>query len=204
VRTVDTKGQPCPAPIIATKKALREAKDGETIVVLTDSRTSLNNLTRFLKDNKAQFSIEESNGVWTLTITGKYESTGITDAEAYCAVDIPHFSKSNLVIAFTSDKMGEGNDELGRLLMANFVKAIKDLDELPSKMVFYNKGVELGKDDSPVIEHLRELERMGVELFLCATCAKFYSLEEKIHIGQLSNMFEIVQIMASAGNVIKP
>jgi TusA-related sulfurtransferase len=129
VRTVDTKGQPCPVPIIATKKALREAKDGETIVVLTDSRTSLNNLTRFLKDNKAQFSIEESNGVWTLTITGKYESTGITDAEAYCAVDIPHFSKSNLVIAFTSDKMGEGNDELGRLLMANFVKAIKDLDE---------------------------------------------------------------------------
>jgi selenium metabolism protein YedF len=204
MHTVDTKGQPCPAPIIATKKALREAKDGETIMVLTDSRTSLNNLTRFLKDNKAQFSVDEAGGVWTLTITGKSGDIALTDAETYCAVDIPHFSQGDFVIAFTSDKMGEGNDDLGRLLMANFVKAIKDLDELPAKMVFYNKGVELGKDDSPVIEHLRELERMGVQLFLCATCAKFYSLDEKIHIGQLSNMFEIVQIMASSGNVIKP
>jgi selenium metabolism protein YedF len=204
MQTVDTKGQACPAPIIATRKALREAHDGETIVVLTDNQTSLTNLTRFLKDNKVRFLVDGANGDWTITITGKDNDVEMTDAEAYCAVDIPHFSMGDFVIAFTSDKMGEGSEELGHLLLTNFIKAVKDLDELPSKMVFYNKGVELGKDDSPVIDLLRELEKMGVKLYLCATCAKYYSIEEKISIGSLSNMFEIVQIMASAGNVIKP
>jgi selenium metabolism protein YedF len=100
--------------------------------------------------------------------------------------------------------MGTGDDELGTLLMVNFIKAIKDLDHLPSKILFYNKGVLLGKDDSPVFEHLREIEKMGVGLLLCATCVSFYSLTEKIHIGTLSNMFEIAQAMASESNVVKP
>lgn len=204
MHTVDTKGLACPAPIIATKRALREAGEGETIVVLTDNQTSLNNLTRFLKDNKARFSVEGTNSEWTVTITGRNSDVELTDAEEYCAVDIPHFSMGDFVIAFTSDKMGEGTEELGRLLMVNFIKAIKDLDKLPSKMVFYNKGVELGRNDSPVVEHLRDLEQMGVKLYFCATCTKYYSLEEKISLGTLSNMYEIVQIMASSGNVVKP
>jgi hypothetical protein len=75
---------------------------------------------------------------------------------------------------------------------------------LPKKMVFYNNGVKLGAIGSPVFEHLREIEKMGVGLLLCATCAKYYSLEEKIKVGSLSNMYEIAQVMASAGNVLKP
>jgi len=55
----------------------------------------------------------------------------------------------DFVIAFTSDKMGDGDEELGHLLMGNFIKAIKDLDVLPRKMVFYNKGVTLGAVESP-------------------------------------------------------
>jgi selenium metabolism protein YedF len=100
--------------------------------------------------------------------------------------------------------MGEGEEELGRLLMTNFIKAIKDLDVLPGKMIFYNNGVKLGSLDSPVYENLNEIEKMGVGMLFCATCAKYYSLEEKIKVGTLSNMFEIAQVMASAGNIIKP
>ena len=100
--------------------------------------------------------------------------------------------------------MAVSDDELGLLLMTNFIKAIKDLDVLPGKMVFYNKGVTLGSDDSPVLELLKELEKMGVGLLLCGTCVKYYSIEEKVNVGTLSNMFEITQIMASSGNVVKP
>ncbi len=39
--------------------------------------------------------------------------------------------------------MGDGNDQLGNLLMTNFIKALKDLERLPQKMVFYNNGVKL-------------------------------------------------------------
>jgi hypothetical protein len=71
-------------------------------------------------------------------------------------------------------------------------------------MIFYNNGVKLGSIDSPVYENLKDLERMGVGMLFCATCTKYYSLEEKIKIGTLSNMFEITQAMASAGNILKP
>ena len=72
--------------------------------------------------------------------------------------------------------MGEGDDDLGQLLMSNFIKAIKDLDKLPQKMVFYNKGVTLATKTSPLIDHLTDLEKMGVELLLCATCVNHYAI----------------------------
>lgn len=204
MKIVDTKGQLCPAPLIATKRALKETEEGESFKVLTDNKTSFDNLTRFLKDNNTGFSVEEKEGIWTLIVTRKGGKFVQSAAEDYCSQAIPHFSRGEFIIAFSSDKMGDGDDELGRLLMANFIKAIRDLDILPDKMVFYNKGVSLGSSESTVIEHLQEIEKMGVDLFLCATCVKHYSLEEKITIGTMSNMFEIAQLMASASNIIKP
>jgi len=100
--------------------------------------------------------------------------------------------------------MGEGDEELGQLLMNNFIKALKDLDRLPRKMVFYNKGVILVTNNSPHIDHLRDLEKMGVELLLCATCVSHYSLADSIGAGTLSNMYTIAEVMTSAGNIIRP
>ena len=105
---------------------------------------------------------------------------------------------------FSSDKMGEGDENLGCLLMRNFILAIKELDLLPAKMVFYNSGVQLVSDKSPVLNHLQELEKMGVTLLFCETFARHYSIVDKISAGILSNMFEIAQTMSSAGNIIKP
>jgi len=204
MKIIDTSGQQCPAPLIATKHALKDDKTGNSFQVVTDNQTSFNNICRFLKDNDTGFISEESNGRWTITIIKKSSDQDSLSPEEYCTTTIPHFSQGNFIVAFTSDKMGDGDEELGHLLMINFIKAIKDLDSLPAKMVFYNKGVILAVEDSPVIDHLKEIEKMGVKLFLCATCAKHYSLEEKIKIGTLSNMFEIAQVMASAGNVVKP
>jgi selenium metabolism protein YedF len=204
MQIVDTKGQQCPAPLIATKRALKEAHIGESFQIITDNQTSFNNISRFLKDNKTEFSSGESNGVWTLTITKKTSEPVTTIPEEYCATEMPHFTRGDFVIAFHSDKMGDGDEELGHLLIGNFVKAIKDLDVLPRKIVFYNRGVILGVDDSHVIDNLREIEKMGVTMLFCATCVEYYSLEEKIKIGTLSNMFEIAQIMTSASSVVKP
>jgi selenium metabolism protein YedF len=204
MRIIDTIGQQCPAPVIATKRALKESASGDSFEVVTDNKTALDNISRFLKDNKTAYSVTENSGVWTITVTKGNQSVTLTKAEVYCTPEIPHFSHGNFIIVFTSDKMGEGTEELGKLLIANFIKAIKDLDMLPGKMVFYNNGVKLGSIESPVYETHKDLESMGVGMLFCATCSKYYSLEEKIKIGTLSNMFEIAQVMASAGNIIKP
>lgn len=201
---VDTSGQLCPAPLIATKRALRETADGESFQVITDNRNSFSNISRFLRDNLTAFSFTESDGIWTLTVK-KTDSIGeITDPSEYCTTDIPHFSKGSHIVVFSSDKMGDGDDNLGSLLMRNFILAIKELDLLPDKMVFYNSGVHLVSDQSPVTGHLKELEKMGVTLLVCETCAKHYSIADDISTGVLSNMFEIAQAMASSGNIIRP
>jgi len=204
MQIIDTTGQQCPAPLIAVRHALKGARAGDSFKIITDNQTVFNNISRFLKDNKTEFSSEESNDILTLTITKR--TTEFSDAEAkeYYTTEIPHFSKGDFIIAFTSDKMGDGDEELGQLLMINFVKAIKELDVLPRNMVFYNKGVTLGSEDSPVIDHFKELEKMGVHFLFCETCAKYYLLEQNIKIGTLSNMFEITQVMSSAGNIVRP
>jgi selenium metabolism protein YedF len=204
MKIVDTKGQLCPAPLIAAKRALRETVPGESFVLITDNQTSFDNLSRFLKDNNADFQASETGGVWTLTITRLSDEVSVARVEDYCTPAITHFEKGNYIIAVTSDKMGEGDEDLGHLLMSNFIKALKDLDRLPRKMVFYNRGVTLVSDNSPVIEHLRDLEKMGVEMLICATCVHHYSIETKLAAGILSNMYTIAEVMASSGNVIKP
>jgi selenium metabolism protein YedF len=204
MRIVDTKGQKCPAPLIATKRALKKTSEGEKFIVLTDNQTSFNNLSRFLKDNKVDFKVNAEGGIWTFSVTKTKNDELQVKAEDYCSVPVAHFEKGNFIVVFTSDKMGEGDDELGHLLINNFIKAIKDLDKLPQKLVFYNKGVTLMIKSSPVIEHLIDLERMGVELLLCATCVNHYSLEASIETGTLSNMYTIAEVMASAGHIIRP
>jgi selenium metabolism protein YedF len=204
MRIVDTKGQICPAPLIAAKKALKETGEGESFIVLTDNLTSLDNLSRFLKDNGAGFKVSESGGVWTMIITKTSSEVVHSDTEEYCNSEISHFKKGNFIIAVSSDKMGEGDEELGHLLMTNFIKALKDLDELPQKMVFYNYGVKLAVASSPAVEHLRDLEKMGVELMLCGTCVNHYSIESALGAGAVSNMYSIAEAMTAADKVVRP
>jgi selenium metabolism protein YedF len=204
MRIVDTKGQLCPAPLIATRRALKEIADGESFLLITDNQTSLNNISRFLTDNNTAFRVTGSDGVWTLTITKGGGDVSLARAEDYCTDSIAHFNKGDFIIVITSDKMGEGDIELGQLLMTNFIKAIKDLEKLPRKIVFYNKGVTLVTKNSPLISHLTDLEKMGVELLLCATCVSHYEISDLVGAGILSNMYTIAEVMASAGNIVRP
>jgi selenium metabolism protein YedF len=204
MRIVDTKGQLCPAPLIAAKRALKETAEGESFIVLTDNKTSFYNLSRFLKDNKAEIQVSETAGVWTLTIKKTSFDIIQSNEEEYCAPEIAHFEKGDYVVVISSDKMGEGDEQLGLLLMNTFINALRDLEELPQKLLFYNSGVMLVTNNSPVIETLRDLEKMGVEIMTCGTCVNHYSLASVIGAGTISNMYTIAGIMASTGKVLKP
>jgi selenium metabolism protein YedF len=204
MRVVDTKGQLCPAPLIAAKRALKETAEDESFIVLTDNKTSFDNLKRFLKDNKTEFQVSVTGGVWALTIKKTTGELIKPNVEEYCAPVVTHFEKGSYVVVISSDKMGEGDEQLGLLLMTTFINAIKDLDELPQKLLFYNNGVKLVTNNSPVIETLRDLEKMGVELMLCGTCVNHYSLGSVVGAGIISNMYTMAGIMASSDKVLKP
>jgi TusA-related sulfurtransferase len=85
MRVVDTKGQQCPAPLIATRKALKESKSGESFKVLTASKNAFENISRFLKDNGMHFEIEENEGEWSIIITKSTAFDQDKKAEDYCS-----------------------------------------------------------------------------------------------------------------------
>lgn len=204
MRTVDTRGQLCPAPLIAAKRTLREVRDGETFKILTDNKTSYSNLMRFLRDNKAGVLSEAHGEEWTITVSKNKTEASDLRPEDYCSPEITHFEKGDFTVVISSDKMGEGDDELGHLLIGNFIKALKDLDKLPGKIILYNKGVTLAATGNMHVEHLRDLEKMGVDIILCSTCVNYYKLEGRMGAGTVSDMFTIAGLMASASKIIKP
>ena len=107
-------------------------------------------------------------------------------------------------MVLSSDKMGEGEEKLGKILIKGFVYALTQLEQLPSAVLFYNSGAFLSCEDSPVLEDLKLLEEEGVEICTCGTCLDFYGLKEKLAVGNVVNMYQIVQTQVQADLILKP
>ena len=71
-------------------------------------------------------------------------------------------------------------------------------------MIFINSGVKLVASDSEYLNILKDIEGLGIEIIACGTCLDYYHLKEKIGVGRVSNMFEIVTSFNEATNVIRP
>ena len=48
------------------------------------------------------------------------------------------------------------------------------------------------------------MEAQGVKILTCGTCLDFYGLKEKLTVGGVTNMYEIVEIMENASSIIRP
>jgi len=102
------------------------------------------------------------------------------------------------LVVINNDKMGQGDEELGTRLMANFLSKLIDAQLKPKMIVLYNSGVKLAAKGSPVLESLHPLENLGVEIICCGTCVNFYGLADQIEAGGVTNMPEIVKVLTEA------
>ena len=64
--------------------------------------------------------------------------------------------------------------------------------------------MKLSTEGSPVLEDLKNLAAQGVEVISCGTCLNFYQLSEKLAVGEVSNMYDIVEHLRKADVVVKP
>ena len=122
----------------------------------------------------------------------------------YECVDCIPDARSNKVVVISSDKMGEGDEALGTLLMKGFVFALTQQDELPKTILFYNGGAKLTCENAPTLEDIKSLEAQGVEILTCGTCLNHYGLAEKLQVGGVTNMYVIAEKMLQASLIIKP
>jgi len=206
MKKVDTKGLKCPEPLIMTKKVLKDVSPGESFIVITDNETSLANLKRFLADNRTEFSVKSEGKVHTLTVKKSLDEVSLTEPAEYCEVDIADNPARNsaYIVVFSSEKMGEGNDDLGLILTKSFITTLLESELKPAYMLFYNSGVKLATEGSIVEEGLAKLEKSGVKLLLCGTCVNFFNLKKEIRIGIISNMYEMSEVMFGSYKIIKP
>lgn len=169
--------------------------------VEVDNQTAFQNILTYLKDQSLVPSGSETDGIFHITVVNQpVEAAAKEDS---CSID-PGICSSSYVIALSSDKMGEGDPQLGTILMKGFLNALIEQPVLPTHLLFYNSGVKLTTQDSGVIDSLKALEESGVEILICGTCVDFYEVRTLLAVGRISNMFTLTETMAKAGNVIKP
>lgn len=100
--------------------------------------------------------------------------------------------------------MGEGSEELGRILIKGFLFALTQQEHLPSTVLFYNGGAKLTTEGSASLEDLKTLEANGVEILTCGTCLDYYGLKDKLAVGGVTNMYVIVEKQMQADLVLRP
>jgi len=109
---------------------------------------------------------------------------------------------SDTVILITRNGMGDAEPALQQKLITTYFKLLDENNILPAIICFYTDGVKLAVEGSPVIDSLKSLEAKGVRLVLCATCLGFYNLTDKVQVGIVGGMTDIIEAQRLAGKVI--
>jgi selenium metabolism protein YedF len=200
-KIVDARGKICPEPLIMTKKAIQEIVPGQTMRIIVDNETSKNNVERFLADNNMTALCTQHHGIFSLHVNKTGGDLIKPDAAGYC---VPEIRTPGHIIVIASDKMGDGPDDLGDILMKAFVNTIKEVTPLPEKIIFYNSGILLAAEGSPLIDTLKELGNSGVTILVCGTCVNYFNKQNMIRAGTVSNMYTILEALTDAGKIIKP
>ncbi len=196
-KIIDLSGLACPLPVIRTKEALEGGESTEFIVVV-DNEAARDNVSRFAQSRDCTVSVAAAGNCFHLTIRPPAGQAG-----EGCVFPGAAAPPRTTVVVFASDRMGEGDPELGAILMRAFCQTVVQL-EAPQKLLFYNRGVFLTLDDSPVLSELKALEEAGVDLLVCGTCLDFYKVKDRLAAGQVSNMFSILESQMQAGRIIRP
>ena len=202
--TVNGMGKTCPIPLIETKKAIKALTNPDTVEVMVDNNMAVKNITRFATDSGYKITTDKiSDKEYKLTIvvdTIKSEDEKKYECNTCGATD----NTGNIVVAIGSDKMGCGDEKLGKNLMKAFIFSLSQAEVHPKTMLFFNSGAYLTCEGSLSLDDLNNLKELGVKIFTCGTCLDYYELKDKLKIGEVTNMYDIVSTMEEASLVIKP
>ncbi|MDI6874762.1 sulfurtransferase-like selenium metabolism protein YedF [Candidatus Solincola sp.] len=195
---VDARGMACPAPVVKTREALQ--RGCLRFEVLVDNPTARDNVTRFAVSQGCSVEVGEEGGVFRLAISreGGAEEAALG---AVCAEHSPSPEEKRVVV-LSADVMGRGEEELGRILMKAFLNTLAESEKRPWRLVLFNRGVLLAVEGADTVPALSEMVSRGTEVLVCGTCLDYFGAKEKVAVGTVSNMFEILETMLVASNSI--
>lgn len=221
--TINAIGDTCPIPVVKTKKAIEKLEKPDTVETLVDNEIAVENLKKMASQMEFAVSDSKINSGYSVKITvddidkindNKMSATNAkatseakansikTGADDMVSCNIKNSGEK--VVVIKSEFMGDGDNELGKVLIKGFIYALSQQDELPQTMLFYNGGAKITSEGSESIEDLKALEEKGVKIFTCGTCLNYYGLTEKLCVGEATNMYEITKKMTEASLIVCP
>lgn len=201
---VNAIGDACPLPVIKTKKAFDTMSPG-LLEVLVDNDIAVQNIQRFAASSGSQCSVLQNGTEFVISIEKGVSSPVVQPQQCDLVQPQPiSAGTEKILVLLSSDTMGQGDDALGRILMKGFVFALTQLDELPDTVLLYNSGAKLSVNGSPSLDDLRSLQEHGVTIMTCGTCLNHFGLTDALGVGEVTNMYSIVEEMRCAGRILRP
>ena len=199
-KMVDARGMACPLPVVNAKKAAEGMQPGDILTVRVDNEIAVQNLQRFAEHMGFSAS-GEKRGEGEYAVTMHIGGESRSEPEIACAMDA---RKKGMLVVLSANTMGTGEEKLGKALMKAFVFALTKQDVLPEAILCYNSGAYLTCQGADTLEDLKLLESEGVTILTCGTCLDFYGLKEKLAVGGVTNMYDIVERMEAAATIVRP
>ncbi len=198
-------GLACPEPVIRCKAYITE-KSPAIFTALVDNEPAMENLSRLLKKSAYAVDVtQESDKLWKL-IASKHGGEKAEDLqkegdEVKSTKEVKESYKTLLVLS--SQYFGNGDDELGRKLMENFLSTMPEFGKELLKVIMLNSGVKLATTEGKALDALKNFEASGIEILVCGSCLEHFKLTKERKVGETTNMLDVVTAMQVADKVIK-
>jgi selenium metabolism protein YedF len=204
MKILDMRGQACPIPVVNAKKVLAEP-DSTGATVLVDNITAVQNLEKMAKGTGCGFSYaEDGASQYRVTIVKGSNAVSPEPAENVSSAPPERAAPENggLVVLITSDSMGRGSEELGKILVKGFIFSLAQLTPPPSAVIFLNAGARLTAEGANTVPDLKVLAEKGADIYTCGTCANYYKLTESLAVGSIVDMMLIANRLAKASRIV--
>lgn len=196
MKKINAIGKPCPMPVVMTKK---EIESGEGVLEVTvDNRTAVENLTRLAGNAGYTVSTHPEGELFVVTLALQGEAP-VPAAQEQTA---PVSATQDYAVFVSRAGIGEGDPALGASLMTMFFYTLAQSGKLPRAICFMNGGARLPVENEQIADHLRDMTAQGVEVLVCGTCLKAFGLEQRLSVGTVSNMYDILERLQAAAKVI--
>ena len=190
---LDARGLACPKPVINTKKELDNINQG-VVVVTVDNEMAKENILKLAKSMNHEANVLKSEKDLICIEIIKGENVIIEEKSQE--------SLSDTCIFISSDKIGNGNDELGHVLMKGYIYTLTESKPYPKSILFVNSAIKLTTENEATVENLKLLQDAGVEILSCGTCLDYYGLKDDLKVGTVTNMYTIVETMNNSAKTI--
>lgn len=200
-KTIDTRGKTYLNPLAVAKNVLKTLSVDDKLNVVVDNIVSAQDLEEMAEQmNLPSQKIQQGTDyVVSLFVKKSFFVPQYDEIKKDESLDL----KNSFIVVIDSEFMGRGDDKLGTNLLKSFIYTLASSEELPTKIIIYNSGVKLAIDGSAVLADLKKLQNVGVEILVNDTSLEYYGLKDKLAVGKLISMADLIKVQIEAKNIIK-